>query len=137
MVRGAEDSVYKRLHTQYDALLGEEESKTNSYGITYHKTFPLPDFEKMINGEVLIKQLPNGYMWAQFEANGKKQVAQVHKTIRKQKDTPKQSMAVSLCKDANGQVFWLLHHKNKPTRFEKPTVDIDRLTEDLDSLLIS
>ncbi len=56
MVKGEEDSVYKRLYTKFQNLVAQMRNpkKTNDKHITYIETMPLLDFEKKIGTSVEI-----------------------------------------------------------------------------------
>ena len=52
MVKGEDDSVYKRLRSQFDALDNSlhDDTKTTLQGITYVETLPVLEFERKNNG---------------------------------------------------------------------------------------
>lgn len=47
----------------------------------------------------------------------------------------KENLAISNCRNSNGEMFWLIHLLDKVTTFKPEPVDIDELNNDLDLLL--
>lgn len=47
----------------------------------------------------------------------------------------KENLAISNCRNSNGEMFWLIHKVDKATTFKSKSVDIDELNNDLDILL--
>ena len=138
MVKGEEDSVYQRLWQKFEALKNEALGvlKTNTYSnVTYIETLPLADFEKD-NGEVVITYNEKKHKrYAFFKQNDQKELVSVSLDITAEEEKAKDNFAISLCQDANGKRFWLLHKKTKVTVPTPKPVDLDELNNDLDSLL--
>ena len=65
MVKGEEDSVYKRLYAKFQNLVAQMRNpkKTNDKHITYIETMPLLDFEKKIGTSVEIVIKPKGILF--------------------------------------------------------------------------
>lgn len=133
MVRGEDDSVYKRLREQMDKLLARQASATR---ITFHRvhylaTTPLLAFERGIGEELTLHfgpmenswrvafweeksfgEEPTWYFgprqkrWTLFHWGGKVQLVEIRKNITS--DVPKEQLAISLCRGKNG-IFWLVH----------------------------
>ncbi|MDD6003293.1 MAG: reverse transcriptase domain-containing protein [Bacteroidales bacterium] len=138
MVKGEDDSVYQRLREKFDKLKNDALSilKTNTYSnVTYIETLPLSVFEKD-NAEVVITYNETKHKrYAFFKRNDKKEFVSVSKDITAEEEKTTENFAISLCQDANGKRFWLLHKKTKITVPTYKPVDLDELNNDLDSLL--
>ncbi len=138
MVKGEEDSVYQRLCQKFEALKNEALGvlKTNTYSnVTYIETLPLADFEKD-NGEVVITYNEKKHKrYAFFKQNDQKELVSVSLDITAEEEKAKDNFAISLCQNANGKRFWLLHKKTKVTVPTPKPVDLDELNNDLDLLL--
>lgn len=138
MVKGEEDSVYQRLWQKFEALKNEALGvlKTNTYSnVTYIETLPLADFEKD-NGEVVITYNEKKHKrYAFFKQNDQKEFVSVSLDITAEEEKTKDNFAISLCQDAKGKRFWLLHKKTKVTVPTPKPVDLDELNADLDSLI--
>lgn len=162
MVKGEDDSVYMRLHAQFNELRNSlhDETKTTRQGITYVETLPVLDFEKKNNTTIVIKTskpkefyatpttkeeikkaqerslknfIPHRY--ASFKLGGKMQKASVTKSLKKEEENQKKLLSISNCRDANGKLFWLVHRFDKITVPPVQPIDIDELNDDLDKLL--
>jgi len=137
MVKG-EDSVYQRLREKFDRLKNDVLGflKTNTFSnVTYIETLPLSDFENK-NGEVVITYSEKKHKrYAYFNLDGNKKLVSVSLDITEEEEKAKDNFAISLCQDANGKRFWLLHKKTKVTVPTPKPVDLDELNNDLDSLL--
>ena len=79
--------------------------------------------------------LPHRY--AHFMLAGKKRLASVHKSVSVEEEKQKERLAISRCRDAKGNQFWLVHHLTNvvATLGETADIDIDELNKDLDALL--
>lgn len=150
MVKGEEDSVYIRLKLQFDELCRSirDDSKTTQQGITYIETTPVLEFERKNSTTIVIttskpkevteeapkencdSSVPHRY--ATFSLGGKKQKVSVNKSLRTEEENKKELLSISNCRDAKGKAFWLVHRSDKIT---VPSIDIDALNNDLDSLL--
>lgn len=157
MVKGEEDSVYVRLHNKFQELVAKvrDTNKTTEQHITYVETIPVLEFEKRNNTEISIvwsepsvrteqdKDNPSkeievtvpSHRYASFVFGGKKDKASVNKSITTEEEMQKEKLAISLCRDAKNQQFWLIHRLNKVTVPQTRPVDIDELNNDLDSLI--
>lgn len=138
MVKGENDSVYQRLREKFDRLKNDVLGflKTNTFSnVTYIETLPLSDFENK-NGEVVITYSEKKHKrYAYFNLDGNKKLVSVSLDITEEEEKAKDNFAISLCQDANGKRFWLLHKKTKVTVPTPKPVDLDELNNDLDSLL--
>lgn len=150
MVKGEEDSVYIRLKLQFDELCRSirDDSKTTQQGITYIETTPVLEFERKNSTTIVIttskpkevteealkencdSSVPHRY--ATFSLGGKMQKVSVNKSLRTEEENKKELLSISNCRDAKGKAFWLVHRSDKIT---VPSIDIDALNNDLDSLL--
>ena len=137
MVKGDADSVYVRLYSKFKQLVAKDSSfdKKNPYNITYIETFPLLKFEQEKRADVKIRHLEEGKRYATFEFEGVKQVVSINKDITMNDEQQKEKLAISNCRNSKGEQFWLLHLVNKITVYEAKPIDIDKLNNDLDSLL--
>lgn len=137
MVKGDTDPVYARLYSKFLQLVDKDTGfeKTNSHGITYIETIPLLKFEQDEKTEVSIHQKEKGKRYAFFELEGVKQVVSINKDVTTNDELHKEKLAISNCRNSNGEQFWLLHFVNKVTTFKSKPVDVDELNNDLDSLI--
>lgn len=157
MIKGEEDSVYKRLHDKFISLVEKtfDENKTTDQHITYVETTPISEFEKRNNTQIFIeisqpyvelekdennpdktKEVEKtSHRYAYFMLNGKKIYASVNKCIKTEEESKKDYLAISTCRDAKGKPFWLVHKIDKVTVPSQLAVDIDELNNELDSLL--
>lgn len=163
MVKGENDSVYLRLKAQFDDLCYSlhDEAKTTMQGITYVETIPVLEFERKNDTTITIKTtqpketntslsvpqenneklnrtdienfIPHRY--ASFKLGGRMQKASVNKSLKKEYEDCKDLLSISHCRDANGNLFWLIHRSDKDTVPPIPPVDIDELNDELDKLL--
>ena len=156
MVKGEEDSVYNRLHDKFQELVNKlhDANKTNGKNITYVETTPILEFEKkndtVINisyseepavsnqdnkqtDEQASDSTPHRFAW--FIFGGKKTIASVNKSVKKEDESQKEILAISLCLDARDNHFWLIHKQNKVIKPFVPPIDIDDLNNDLDALI--
>lgn len=137
MVKGESDFVYARLFEKFQQLVAKDSGgdKKNPYGITYMETVPLLIFEQDKNTEVTIFHKEEGKRYATFEFNGVKQVVSINKDVSQNDEMQKEKLAISNCRNPKGEQFWLIHLVNKVTVYNLKPVDIDKLNNDLDSLL--
>lgn len=77
------------------------------------------------------------HRYAHFMLAGKKRLASVHKSVSAEEEKQKERLAISRCRDAKGNCFWLVHHLTNvvATLGESADIDIDELNKDLDALL--
>ena len=157
MVKGEDDSVYTRLYNKFIELVEhtKDPKKTNQYGITYVETTPVLEFEqnnstqlvfetKTItnvstegsdNPDVPIETITKIVRTAHILLNGKKTYVTINKSIKPEEEYDKSKMAISSCRDRNNKPFWLVHSIDKITVPPSPTINIDELNADLDTLL--
>ena len=157
MVKGEEDTIYRRLYDKFMKLSGLlcDANKTTAQNITYVETTPLIQFEKKYSTEVIItwsepyvrteqdKENPDkqtevtvpSHRYAHFVFGGKKEKASVNKSITPVEEKQKEMLAISLCRDSKDKTFWLVHRLDKIIVPSQQAVDIDELNNDLDSLL--
>lgn len=158
MVKGEEDSVYKRLYDKFRRLADGATgvSHTNSYNITYLETTPVLEFEKMCHTQIVItksepttfqkKDPKTGSMkeisipshrYGYFVLDNKKIKVSVNKSIKPEEESRKEILAISNCRDATNKQFWLIHKLDKVMVPQPQRVDIDELIKQLESLLKS
>ena len=137
MVKGENDSVYQRLYAKFKSLIEKEQSNenTNSLGISYIETTPIPLFEKANVTTLTMVHTEENKRYAVFTLGGSKQYATFNKSVRTEDEHVKEILAISNCRDSKGEQFWLIHYADKVTIPKPPSVDIDELNEDLDILL--
>lgn len=162
MVKGEDDSVCKRLRSQFDELCNSlhDDTKTTQQGITYVETLPVLEFERKNNTTIAImttkpkeffivqknqeatedtqKRISENFIphrYASFKLGGRMQKASVNKSLKKEEETQKDLLSISNCRDAKGKLFWLVHRSDKVTVPPAKPVDIDELNDDLDKLL--
>lgn len=150
MVKGEDDSVYKRLYDKFEKLVSEmrDPLKTTAHSITYVETTPLLDFEKKNATEVIITEsaseeqamtdsgeLVKPHRYAYFMLDGKKVFASVNNGIKPEMEKRKEQLSISICRDKNDKQFWLIHLSKKVTVPQLEPVDVDELNKELDVLL--
>lgn len=162
MVKGENDSIYKRLRSQFDALCNSlhDDTKTTLQGITYVETLPVLEFERKNNTTITIvttkpkefytehtfqeatedtqKSISENFIphrYVSFKLGGRIQKASVNKSLKKEDEDRKDLLSISNCRDAKGKLFWLVHRSDKVTVPPAQPVDIDELNDDLDKLL--
>ena len=151
MVKGEDDSVYKRLHNKFDKLVREtrDQLKTTAHSITYIETTPLLDFEKKNATEVIITEaetsedltMENGseqtkpHRYAYFMLDGRKVFVSINKSVKPEMEKRKEQLSISICRDKNDKQFWLIHHNKKVTVPPLKPIDINELNNELDALL--
>ena len=156
MVKGENDSVYKRLYDKF-TILRENISKTNNQYVTYIETTPVLEFEKKNNTIITITtsepqrvfefknikidtepcadRIEPGHRYAYFMLKGTKTLASVHKDIQPEEESKKEILAISSCRDSKNKTFWLVHKMDKIISNTSITIDIEELNDDLDFLL--
>lgn len=137
MIKGGEDSVYIKLYTKFQSLVNRDTSfvKTNTYGISYIETTPILKFEHKNGTIVDFVHDEGGKRHAEFILDDKKQYATIMSVVKK--DEVKENLAISNCRNPDGEMFWLVHRADKVTVPPKPIINVDELNNDLDTLLIS
>ena len=137
MVKGEEDSVYKRLHTKFCKLTDKQTiaEKTNSRGVTYMETISVLDFEKKNSTTLTFAISEKGHHYAFFMINGNKILVSVNKSLTIEEEQNKDNLAISSCRGKDEKPFWLIHRKDKVMIPPPPTIDVDELNTELDSLL--
>ena len=137
MVKGEEDSVYKRLYAKFGKLADKNiiKQNTNSAGVTYIETANLLDFEKKNSTTVVFATSKKGHHYAYFTLDGEKQLVSVNKSLTIEEEQHKEVLSISACKGKGNKPFWLIHRQDKVTVPPPPPIDIDALNTDLDSLL--
>lgn len=151
MVKGEEDSVYKRLYTKFQNLVAQmrDPMKTNEKHITYVETMPLLDFEKRVGTsvEIVIKPKNETEEWgntpkgkgrfAYYMLAGTKQLISINRYLSEKEIETKNKLAISQCRDDKGKEFMLIHRLGIVTVPPPKPVDIDELNNELDALLSS
>ena len=135
MIKGEQDSVYIKLYTKFQSLVNRDTSldKTNIYGISYVETTPILKFE-LINGTIVdFVHDEGGKRHVEFILGEEKQYATIMSVVKA--DEVKENLAISNCRNYNGEMFWLVHKADKVTVPTKPIINIDELNNDLDTLL--
>lgn len=153
MVKGEDDSVYRRLYDKFARLVRETRDplKTTAHSITYVETTPLLDFEKKNATEVVITESEAAaeqtmadsdgqakpHRYAYFMLGGKKVFASVNKSVKPGMEKQKEQLSISICRDIDDKQFWLIHLSKKVTVPPLEPVDVDELNNELDALLKS
>ena len=144
MVKGDDDSVYMRLHQQYERLVGNlrDEEVISEKGITIIESMPIPDFEKNHSTVITIEESKSpGHtnLYAYFYIGKERQIASLSESVINLYLTgafpEKEDKFISLCQNANKNRFWLIHWKIKESEEQNEGVDIDELNNELDTLL--
>ena len=148
MVKGEEDSVYKRLYAKFQNLVAQMRNpkKTNDKHITYIETMPLLDFEKKIGTSVEIVIKPKDETgrgntekgkgrFAYYLLAGTKQLISINRYLSETDIDTKDKLAISQCRDEKGKEFMLIHRLGIVTVPPPKPVDIDELNNELDALL--
>lgn len=148
MVKGEEDSVYKRLYAKFQNLVAQMRNpkKTNDKHITYIETMPLLDFEKKIGTSVEIVIKPKDETgsgntekgkgrFAYYLLAGTKQLISINRYLSETDIDTKDKLAISQCRDEKGKEFMLIHRLGIVTVPPPKPVDIDELNNELNALL--
>ena len=147
MVKGEDDSVYKRLYDKFQTLMASLNNVNNmtGQGVTYIETMSLKKFKAINKTEVLIKWTETSkdepgkehkpHRYAIFNFHGESVKASVKTDVEKDIENDEDKLAISLCKDIRGKKFWLIHKKSFDPIEHETTVDVDELNNDLDNLL--
>lgn len=148
MVKGEEDSVYKRLYAKFQNFVAQMRNpkKTNDKHITYIETMPLLDFEKKIGTSVEIVIKPKDETgsgntekgkgrFAYYLLAGTKQLISINRYLSETDIDTKDKLAISQCRDEKGKEFMLIHRLGIVTVPPPKPVDIDELNNELDALL--
>ena len=146
MVKGEEDNVYAKLNARFQKLIASLNDVNNitEQGITYIETLSLKKFETTYQTEVTIKwtkkddndESPKlAHRYAIFTINRESIKASVKKDVKKEEESNKEKLGISLCKDIKGKKFWLIHNSSFNPTGHPQSVDIDELNNDLDKLL--
>ena len=147
MVKGEDDSVYKRLYDKFQMLLASLSNVNNmtGHGILYIETMSLKKFKATNKTEVIIKwteptkdeqgEEHKPHRYAIFNFHGESIKASVKTDVEKEIENDEDKLAISLCKDIKGKKFWLIHKKSFDPIERKTPVNIDELNNDLDNLL--
>lgn len=104
----------------------------------FDATAPVLDtMEEEEADEIAELLVPRQYRYAHFMLAGKKRLASVHKSVSAEEEKQKERLAISRCRDAKGNCFWLVHHLTNvvATLGESADIDIEELNKDLDALL--
>lgn len=135
MVKGEEDSVYVRLHDKFVNLRESAISKVNvtAQGVTYLETLTIAEFEKR-NSTTLSIVNEEKARYGTFVLDNKTVRVSINKSIDAT-DINKDKVLISCCRDAEGQLFWLIHRKTMIIAHLELPVDVDSLNDELDSLL--
>lgn len=136
MVKGENDSVYKRLQTKFEKLTEKtsHQMKTNAYAITYSETMPLLEFEQKYSTEVIFAASGN-HRYAYFMLKGNKCLVSINKAVETETEQKKEILSISLCHNQQNKPFWLIHLNTKKAASPSISVDIDELNKELDTLL--
>lgn len=151
MVKGEDDSVYRRLSAKFQSLVEQirDPKKTTESHITYIETSPLLEFEKKIGCpvEIVIRQQSKDEIsetnkknnrngrHAYYMQNGIQQLVSINKSLTEEELKDKEKLAISCCRSADRKEFMLIHRVKKVTVPPPKPVDIDELNSELDSLL--
>lgn len=137
MVKGDNDSVYKRLYAKFLKLTNKDSiaEKTNSKGVTYLETTGIAEFEKKNSTTVVFAISEKGKHYAYFMLNDKKMLITVNKSLTIEEEQNKDILAISSCRGKDEKPFWIIHRKGKVMVPPPPVVDVDKLNAELDLLL--
>lgn len=148
MVKGEEDSVYKRMYANFQSLVEQmcDLKTTNEKKITYIETTPLLEFEKKMHTLVEIvlstQGVQSGHMkkckgrYAYYKlANGSKIMVSISKYLTDAEIKGKDKLAISTCQDGKSKVFMFIHRAGIVTVLPPKPIDIDELNKELDSFL--
>lgn len=155
MVKGEGDSVYLRLHNKFNHLANRSNNANSNGYVTYLDTTPLLEFEKMNNTTVNLERYSNYcstladgtpnpveydpataiiYQKANAVIDHKRTKIAIHKAVNVETDT-KEMMSISVCRNDKGETFKLIHRKDKVIHKQIESINLDKLNDDLDSLL--
>lgn len=137
MVKGEEDSIYKKLHTKFLKLADKETivKKTNSKGVTFMETIDITEFEKKNSTKITFVISEKGHHYAYFILNEKKMLVSVNKSLTIEDEQNKEVLAISSCRGKDEKPFWIIHRKDKVMVPPPPAVNVDELNIELDLLL--
>ena len=137
MVKGESDSVYVRLKAKFNQLAQQYHVAyyTSANNVAFLETTPVLAFEKKNSTEITIATSNSHHRYAHFMLAGKKRLASVHKSVSAEEEKQKECLAITLCRDAKGNQFWLVHHKIEMFELSDTSTDINELNRMLDALL--
>lgn len=137
MVKGEQDSVYQRLNATYSELVKNMNApgSTNEHEVTYIETIPLLDFEKKYSTSFMFNVDQKGNRKGYYIIEGNRQNVFINKVLSPKDLTEKKGLAISFCRDGNGNPFQLIHKSSKVTVPIPEPVDLDELDEELDEIL--
>lgn len=141
MVKGESDSAFIRLNEKFEYLVQRDLSleKTNSNDTIIYKTYPLLDFER--KNKISIKFIIDAdQRYAVFTLGEHLCRASIKKELSILNEEVKKTLAISFCRNQNGEEFWLIHSLSKikysPTITGGNTDDsTERLISDIDRKL--
>lgn len=146
MVKGENDSTFKKLYARYLALINKKEKQPRNASVEYIETYHVPAFEKKINAKISIVERKDGSKFAALVNKTTGQFIDYHQVpdypieIMKRIDWSKTTidkLDISYCRTyQHGRTFWLLHEPFKSPYIQEK-VDVDSLLNDLDYLLHS
>lgn len=121
MVKGEDDSTYKKLQERYDHLTGNNKSRSKSQdgSFVFLQTEALLDFEKKNGLSVIFvpqhlvqdpKTQVSPINYAYFEREGKQRVISVSRSINS--GVSRERLSISRCK-AHDREFWMVHFTQK------------------------
>lgn len=158
MVKGEEDSVYRRLFDKYSELCAPllDVTQKTTTGLLYMETYLLKDFEKKFNTSIEVQeyqvkskedktdavpaensksqQQPRRYAYFFIEGNEEKQLVAIRKNVRSV-DKNNNKLAISLCQKGNDKPYWLIHFMVELKKVAPQEVTIEELNTVLDNLL--
>lgn len=157
MVKGADDTVYRRLSQQFDNLIAQfvDITRRSATRLMYVQTYTIDEFEKRFNtkleiektelfsiekdsdGEDQLVSKPHRYAFFFMQNEAGKAVKEYISIRRNVKlnDETRKKLAISLCQKGTAKTFWLLHYRAEMQSAEPGQTDIDELNHVLDNLL--
>lgn len=110
MVKGEDDSTYKRLNTTFERLVNELNGNKANFedtGLSFIETHSISGFEKLHGCTVEISRAENGNWQAWFFRNEKKQWVRVSSLID---EIDKKKLDISWC-ERDKRKFYLIHYR--------------------------
>lgn len=129
MVKGQNDSTYKKLKNQYDALIDAPIVGQSETEIKYLDTQNIPIFEKLLGTKIIIKSTVNGKSYAVFTICKEKYTATIRKNV---KNISIDNLQISFCENMKKEKFYCIHsplNHNASTKARQ--VNLDELLAEL------
>uniref|UniRef100_UPI004026EAAB reverse transcriptase domain-containing protein n=1 Tax=Bacteroides cellulosilyticus TaxID=246787 RepID=UPI004026EAAB len=138
MVKGSEDTTYKRLNSQLESLVKqytEENVQFAGSSYRYIVSYSISQFEDAFQTKIEIDKSKNGKDYVFCQLSGKKTFISISKTISiDEVSSENKPIAISYCETDNGKRFYLIH---RPIEQEKTVAKNENYLDDTLNKLVS